>query len=141
MPLLAEGKNRMKIKLYYYNVIKDKEIADYIPCSSDAVLPVEREIPTTRTPIQDTIKLLIEGKLTEQEKAAGFLTQFPHPEFRLLGADLKDGVLTLQFTEVPGFTVGGSCRVGLLSTQIGKTAKQFPEVKEVRFEPESLFQP
>jgi len=132
---------KIKVNLYYYNQIKDKEIAGYISCSPDAVLPVEREIPVTKTPIQDTIKLLIVGELTEKEETAGFSTEFPHQEFKLLDTDLKDGILTLEFSEVFGFTTGGACRVGLLATQIRKTAKQFSEVKEVFFEPESLFQP
>jgi len=128
------------VTLHYYNQIKGEEVGD--PCSPDAVLPVEREIPATITPIQDTIRLLIEGNLTEEERAAGFSTEFPHPEFKLLGATLKDGILTLEFADPALFTIGGSCRVLLLAAQIEKTAKQFPEVEEVRFEPEeSLFQP
>ena len=57
------------------------------------------------------------------------------------GASLKDEVLTLEFNDPNGKTVGGSCRVGILWFQIEATAKQFPEVKEVRFLPEELFQP
>jgi len=47
----------------------------------------------------------------------------------------------LKFTEVPGFTSGGSCRVGLLMEEILKTVKQFPQVKSIVLEPESLFEP
>jgi hypothetical protein len=50
-------------------------------------------------------------------------------------------VLTLKFTEVPGFTDGGSARMLILSSTIEKTALQFPGVKEVVFLPETLFQP
>ncbi len=125
-----------KVKLYYYNKNYDPKF----DCLAEAVMPVEREITVTENPIKDTIKLLIEGKLTVQEKAAGFSSEFPHTGFNLLGTDLKDGVLTLKFTEVPSFTTGGSCRVGLLLQQVAKTAKQFPEVKEVRLDPE-IFQP
>ena len=129
----------MGIKLHYYNKTKAQELGD--ACSPDAVLPVERELPATNTPIQDTIRLLIEGKLTEQERDAGFYTEFPLAQFELLSANLRDGVLTLKFADPASKTVGGSCRVRLLWAQIQKTAKQFPEVKEVRFEPEELFQP
>ncbi|MGB5933023.1 MAG: GerMN domain-containing protein [Anaerolineae bacterium] len=127
------------VTLHYYNRIKGEEIGD--PCSPDAVLPIEREIPGTTTPIQDTIRLLIEGDLTEEERAAGFSTEFPHPQFKLLGASLEDGILTLEFADPAHFTVGGSCRVLLLRAQFEKTAKQFVGVEEVRFEPEFLFQP
>lgn len=132
---------KRKIYLYYYNIIKDKEIADYIPCSPDAVLPVEREIPFTIAPIQDAIKLLLEGKLADGEKNAGFSTEFPLSGLKLSEANLKNGILTLKFDDPENKTSGGSCRVGLLWSQIEKTAKQFPEVKEVKFLPEYLFQP
>ena len=70
------------------------------------------------------------------------MTEFPNKDFTLLSSDLSsDGILTLQFSEVPGFTDGGSARILLLSNLIKKTALQFPGVKEVVFAPETLFQP
>lgn len=59
----------------------------------------------------------------------------------LLNYNLNNGVLTLTFSEVLGFTSGGSSRVILLASQIEKTALQFNEVKEVVLKPETLFQP
>lgn len=129
------------ISLYFYNEKKDREIADYIPCSAEAVLPVERKVFLSSTPIQDTIKLLLQGNLTEEEKNLGFSTEFPLIGLELLGANLKDGILTLEFNDLYNKTVGGSCRTSLLWNQIVKTAKQFPEVKEVKFLPEDIFQP
>jgi len=38
-------------------------------------------------------------------------------------------------------TNGGACRVAILWYQIEATAKQFPNVKEVRYLPETLFNP
>lgn len=128
---------KTKVQLYYYNQLEDKDIE----CGHKYVLPVEREIPLTQTPIQDTINLLIKGEITEQEKQAGFTTEFPNKDFKLLSANLKDGILYLEFTEVPGFTGGGSCRISILANQIIKTAKQFPGVNEVILLPESIFQP
>lgn len=116
------------VKLYYAN-----EVLDQGRCT--IVAPILREIPITNTPIQDTINLLLKGELSSQEKSQGFDTEFPHPEFKLISTNLKDGVLTLRFTEVPGFTSGGSCRLGLLYLQIKKTASQFPEVSDVNIEP------
>lgn len=131
-----------KVSLYYYNQIKDKEIDESIPCSAEAVLPVEREIPITNTPIKDTLNLLLEGNINSLEASIGFQTEFPDPGFKLTSAELsEDGVLTLDFTDENGFSTGGSCRVGLLANQIIKTAKQFPEVKDVRFKSDWLFQP
>lgn len=131
------------IKLYYYNPEKDKDETGNIKCSRDGLVPVEREIPITQTPIQDTIKLLLKGKenLTEDDIAQGIDTEYPLEGLSLKGASLEDGVLTLEFDDPKNRTVGGSCRVGILWFQIEATAKQFPEVRDVRFLPEELFQP
>ena len=117
------------VKLYYYNRYADR------------LEPVERSLPDRRAPINSTLDLLINGGLTAAERAAGFVSEFPQPRFKLLAVSLQGGVLTLRFTEVPGFTTGGSARIIMLINQIEQTAKQFPEVKAVKFKPDSLFQP
>ena len=125
------------IKLYYYNTKKDKNLL----LLSDAVVPVTRTIKVKSNLIKETIELLIKAELTKVEKEKGFSTEFPHPDFKLLDCELKNGVLTLVFSVVIGFTNGGSSRVILLATQIEKTALQFNEVKEIVYKPEILFQP
>jgi spore germination protein GerM len=105
---------------------------------------IERKIPVTKTPIQDTIKLLLKGKenLTENEISEGITTEYPLEGFKLKSANLKEeGTLILEFEDPLNKTVGGACRVGILWFQIEATAKQFPEVKKVQFLPEELFQP
>lgn len=129
------------IKLFYYNPEKDKDAADNILCSRNGLIAVERTISTTKTEIQDAIKLLLSGKLTEEEQEEGITTEYPLKGFSLKNTLLKDGVLTLEFNDLNNKTNGGSCRVGILWFQIEATAKHFPEVKQVRFLPEELFQP
>lgn len=130
------------IKLYYYNKDEDMKLGAGNPtCGKEAVLPVERTVPVSISPIKDTVNLLLEGKISNEEKTAGFSTEFPNKDFKLIGANLKDGVATLAFNDVPGFTSGGSCRVGILWAQIEKTVLQFDGVKQVKFSPETLFQP
>ena len=139
------------IKLYYYNYEIDKDEFGNTACSRNGLMPVERKIPITQTPIQDAIKLLLLGKLTEEERAQGIDTEYPLEGLSLKGASLsakggsasggKDSVLTLEFDDSKNRTVGGSCRVGILWFQIEATAKQFPEVQQVRFLPEEIFQP
>jgi len=65
-------KNRI-IKLYYYNPQLDKDETGNTKCSRDGLVAIERKIPLSKTPIQDTIKLLLKGKenLTEAEISAG----------------------------------------------------------------------
>lgn len=133
-----------KVLLYYYNPEKDKDESGNIKCSRDGLVAIEREIPATITPIQDTIKLLLKGKenLTENDIAQGITTEYPLEGFKLKSANLKeDGTLILEFEDPLNKSGGGSCRVGILWFQIEATAKQFPEVKKVQFLPEELFQP
>jgi hypothetical protein len=136
----TEGMTRT-IKLYYYNPQLDKYESENILCSRQGLVAVERQIPVTTTPIQDTIRLLISGQLTAAEKAQGITTEYPLEGFSLKGASLSNGVLALEFQDPNNKTGGGSCRVGILWFQIEATAKQFSEVQSVRFLPEELFQP
>jgi len=118
-----------KVKLFYFNKLKGNLAA------------IERTLPDAKSPLQDSIKLLLKGDLSLQDRAKGFVTDFPNSNFKLLGASIKAGTATLKFTEVPGFTSGGAERMAMLAEQIRKTALQFPQVKQVSFDPEYLFQP
>lgn len=125
--------NTSAIKLFYYNQSDDKDNT----CGNDFVIPVDRQIPASDDIIGDSVKLLIKGQLTDEEKAAGFTADFPNSNFNLLSSELNNGVLTLTFTDVPGLM--GSCKAGLMLEEIIKTARQFPEVKKIVIYPDSLF--
>lgn len=129
------------INLYYYNQELDKDESGNILCSRNGLVPVEREIPITKTPIQDTVRLSLLGELTREEQSRGITSEYPLEGFSLKGASLKEGVLTFEFSDPNSKSVGGACRVGILWFQIEATAKQFEGVREVRFYPEELFQP
>jgi len=128
------------VKLYYYNQELDKDESGNISCSRAGLVPLEREIAWSKTPIQDAINLLLKGELTEAERASGITTEYPLEGVSLKGASLNEGVLTLEFNDPNNRTGGGSCRVGILWFQIEATAKQFPEIEQVKFIPEELFQ-
>lgn len=130
-----------KIKLYYYNPDLDKDDTGNVACSRKGLVAVDREIPLTITPIQDAIKLLVSGNLTNAEKLQGLTTEYPLAGFSLKSVSLNNGILTLTFEDINNKTSGGSCRAGILWFQIEATAKQFTEVKQVKFIPEELFQP
>jgi len=134
-------KTLQTIKLYYYNPDLDKDETDNVLCSKKGLVAVERKIPVTKTPIQDAIKLLLLGELTSEEKDQGVTTEYPLTGLSLKGASLKEGILTLEFNDPNNKTVGGSCRIGILWFQIEATAKQFPQIQEVKFMSEELFQP
>ncbi|MGI6374370.1 MAG: GerMN domain-containing protein [Patescibacteria group bacterium] len=137
-----EPERLREIKLYYYNEQLDTDETGNLICGAGGIVPVTRQIPLTISPIKDTINLLLEGDLSEAEIAAGYSTEYPLAGFSLKLAVLdEDGNLTLTFDDPSGLTIGGSCRVGLLWLQIRNTALQFPEVREVFFQPDTLFQP
>ena len=138
--LSETGKTKI-VKLYYYNSERDQGSDGNTLCSRNGLVAVEREIPVTITPIQDTINLLLKGELTEIERAQSITTEYSLEGLSLKEASLKDGILTLIFDDPNFKTSGGSCRVGILWFQIEATAKQFPGVKQVKFSPEELFQP
>lgn len=144
MPVQFEEMPYQKVLLYYYNPEKDKDETGNTKCSKDGLVAIEREIPVSKTPIQDTINLLLKGKenLTPSDLAQGITTEYPLEGFSLIEANLKeDGTLILKFNDPLNKTMGGSCRVAILWFQIEATAKQFPGVKKVQFLPEELFQP
>ncbi|MBP9718551.1 GerMN domain-containing protein [Candidatus Gracilibacteria bacterium] len=143
VPFLMGDKEipQTNVSLYYYNADKDKNAIGNIECSRNGLVAVQRSIPETATPIEDTINLLLKGELTPQEKAEGITTEYPLPGFRLLSTTLENGILTLQFSDPENKTGGGSCRVGILWFQIEATAQQLSGVIRVQFKPEELFQP
>lgn len=144
IPVQFEKVLTKKVLLYYYHPEKDKDETGNLMCSRQGLVAIEREIPITKTPIHDTIELLLRGKenLTEKEINQGITTEYPLEGFSLKEANLKkDGTLILKFNDPLNKTSGGSCRIGILWFQIEETAKQFSEVKEVKFLPEDLFQP
>lgn len=131
---------RGPIKLFYFNVDSARAYGVDGPLDSMAVLPVERSLPPTRTPIEDAIELWIAGELTEEEKAAGFVA----PQFnsvRLVRSVLHNGVLYLEFDDPKYETSGGATRVHILWSEIRKTVLQFPQVREVGFPDGEEFQP
>lgn len=127
------------INLYYYNPQKDTDSLGNIMCSQQGLVSVERKVEEKN--ITRAIKILLAGDLGNSEKEQGLTTEFPLLGFELLGADLIDGTLTLEFADPENMTIGGACRTGILWHQIEATAKQFKGVTEVRFSPETLFQP
>lgn len=131
-----------KVALYYFNQKEDSKLPPEQQINVDSLLPVYRNFAATDDILRDTITYLLQGVLSADEKKIGFTTEFPNKDFRLLSTNLDaDWVLTLEFTDVPGFTDGGSARMLIMANSIIKTAKQFPGVTKVVFVPETLFQP
>lgn len=135
-----EEKASRIVKLFYYNPNADKDETGNVMCSRNGLESVERTVEKG-TSVADTVRLLLKGQLTNEEKSQGLTTEYPLAGFELTDSSLENGVLTLTFSDPQNKSGGGSCRVGILWFQIETTAKQFPEISSVRFLPEELFQP
>ena len=130
------------VKLYYYDARLDKDVNGNILCSAQGLVPVDRTIPVTQTPLQDTIKLLLKGERTSLEQSAGITTEFPLTNVSLISANLSSsGLATLTLSDPNQKTSGGACRVSVLRAAVVATALQFPTVKSVIVSPNTLFQP
>ncbi len=129
-----------EIKLYFYNPALDQDI-DGVMCSENGLVAVSRVITSTITPLADTVKLLLRGEISDEERISGIESEFPLTAVTLKNASISNGVATLTFDDPQNKTSGGSCRVTILRAQIEATAKQFPTVKSIRLMPEELFQP
>lgn len=96
-----------KVALYYFNQTEDQKLSPEQQVNINSILPVYRIFPASKDLLIDTINELLKGNLTAVEKQQGFITEFPNKDFKLLSANLSsDGTLTLEFSEVPGFTDG-----------------------------------
>lgn len=128
------------VKLFYYNPALDQGVGG-VQCTEKGLVLVSRDIPKTVTPLAESVKLLLKGDITEQEKSKGVSSEFPLSGLELKSATIVNGVATLTFLDPQNKTTGGSCRTAILWQQIKATAMQFDSVNEVRFLPEDLFQP
>jgi len=131
------------VTLFFYDANKDKDAKGNMLCSKQGLVAVPRSIPrTTTTNIADTVRLLLQGGLSDAEKQQGISTEFPLAGFELENATLDaKGALTLTFKDPQFKSSGGSCRVEILYAQIEATVKQFTEVKSVIIKPDAILQP
>jgi spore germination protein GerM len=80
------------ITLFFNNTNFNPNVQD---CA--AVFPVVRKVPTTNSPLQNTLYLLFAGPTTE-EVALGYNSLFSEKTKDMLkSVNLKDGVVTLDF--------------------------------------------
>lgn len=137
----APTERGVPVHLFYYDKKKDTDTGGNMLCSEKSLTYVERVLPSTATPLADTLRLLLRGDISEEEKAKGVSSEFPLIRVRLESATIQNGTATLTFSDPDHKTSGGACRATLLRAQVEATARQFPEVKEVRIVPEDIFQP
>lgn len=128
------------VNLYYYNPSLDV-VNGNVECSERGLVSVNRNIPKSNSVIKDTIELLIQGNLNDDEMSQGITTEFPLNGFILESTSLANEVLTLTFHDPNNQSSGGSCRTSILLAQVTATARQFEGVSEVKILPNEVFQP
>ncbi len=92
-------------------------------------LPTERAVAETVELARAAVAELLKGP-TLKERQDGFYTSLP-PEVIINSLAINNGTALVDFSDSLERGVGGSCRVGAIRTQIEKTLKQFPSIKEV----------
>lgn len=136
----ASPEETAKVRLYYYNELLDKALHNgEINGDSDAILPVERTIPVSQAPINDSIRLLLKGELTNMERELGFKTELPNKNLIFLGAKREGSTLILNFEDKGFLPDIKADKIDVLKSIIIKTAMQFDNVKNVILQPDSLF--
>lgn len=119
-------KSELNFDLYFVNSKFDPEMMD---CSK--LFAVQRKASTDNSDKYLTaVNSLIAG-LSEAEKSSGY-SSFVDAETKLRSLSLQGGVITIDFSKELENNSGGSCRAQALRSQIERSLKQFPEIKEVK---------
>lgn len=114
-------KKEMKVLLYFVRYLEKEDRLKLVP--------VERTIEQSDTPLKDTINLLLKGP-TPAEEMQNIISVFP-ANVKLLSAEVKNGIAYLNFNSNIEIGVGVSTMMARLY-QIVYTATQFESVKGVQ---------
>ena len=94
--------------------------------SCNKTFAVPRVVPKTQSVLKLALEELLKGP-TSNEKKLGFETQITS-EVRLNSVIIVGDTATVDLSKDQS---GGSCRIGIVASQIANTAKQFSNVKNV----------
>ncbi|OHA89275.1 MAG: hypothetical protein A2653_01100 [Candidatus Zambryskibacteria bacterium RIFCSPHIGHO2_01_FULL_43_25] len=122
--VFALFKVKKEVLVFYPNSLLDPQ---YIDCSN--VFPIKKEIYVWKNSEKESIEILL-GGLSVPEKEAGYFTSI-NGEVTLNSLIVKDGTMMAGFSDGLNENVAGSCRVIGIRSQIEKTLKQFPYVRDV----------
>ncbi|MBI4094343.1 MAG: GerMN domain-containing protein [Candidatus Liptonbacteria bacterium] len=120
----AEGGMMMRVTAYFGNTKLNPRAED---CS--VVYPVARTVPKTVAVGRASLSALLEGP-TGEEKGQGFTTSV-NPGVKIQSLRIENGVARVDFSAELEKSVGGSCRVQAIRSQITNTLLQFPTVRSV----------
>lgn len=68
--LLPTATTPTTVNLYYFNELEDSTLPIEQQINTSSILPIQRTIRSSQNLIADTIKILLQGNLSEQERDA-----------------------------------------------------------------------
>jgi spore germination protein GerM len=89
-----------------------------------------RRLPSSGTPLRDTLEALIAGPGAEEEKQ-GLISLIP-PETKILSAAIEGNTVRINFSEEFQYNTAGMEGLAAQLTQVVWTATEFPNVKDVQ---------
>ena len=113
------------VQVFFNN---DKFDPNLMDCGK--VYAVNRIIPKTQAVARTALEELFKGP-TLQEKNDGYVSNIINQGVKIQSLTISNGVARVDFDETLQRSVGGSCRVAAIRSQIENTLKQFPTVKSV----------
>lgn len=124
IPVSFADVNAMNVKVYFPNTKLDPEMMD---CSK--VFAVERRVPVTLAAARVAVTELLKGPDTVEARE-GYISSI-NSGVKIQKLTIEDGVAKIDFDQMLEQSVGGSCRVASIRSQITETLKQFPTVSSV----------
>jgi spore germination protein GerM len=104
-----------------------KVSSDNFNCSE--VFPFQRVISETQTPARKSLEELFNGP-SDVEKSNGIYTSI-NKGVKIQKISIIESTAYVDFSEELEKSVGGSCRVANIRSQINSTLKQFSTIKDV----------
>lgn len=130
------------VSIFLYDENKDTDTNGVKQCSEKSLVSVARDIPISKTPLQDTLSLLLTGSVRNEERASGLRSFFPLTGLYVKTVTLTElGEILITFDDPYHKSSGDACRANLLRKQLELTLKQFPEISSVIIKPDTIFRP
>jgi hypothetical protein len=114
----------MTVKVFFSNTKLDPEMQ-----FCNKTYPINRIIPKTTGVARAAVEALLKG-ISKAEEDAGYVDQI-NAGVKIQSLSIKNGIAYIDFNQALQEKVGGSCKVGAISSQITETLKQFSTIKSV----------
>lgn len=123
IPVTLKPIDSMMVKAFFPNELLDPEI------SCQRVFPLNRLVPKTPQVAQAALSELLKG-LSEEEKAQGYFSSI-NEGVVINKLEVIGSTIFVDFDSKIEESVGGSCRVSSINSQIIETLRQFNNIEKV----------